>query len=470
MPTSHDEQTNGGGCSAGEERLVSTIPLNIFQRLVRQWDDLHPYNGAQVIQIRSVADVTQLRRAWHEALDALGLGCVSVNGQHYRHECMNGQAATHTVEVLDPTTPLDDFLSAAINHRFAEEDEAVPFRPFILQSADTFWMGVVYQHWVADSASIRQVLKEWFVRAFDPKSASQRRVRLPHGGYWRLFGPAKAHWELAEGVLSSLRWAIRFRRVRRIEGKRFGQFDTRFTWSQLPDGLIEALRARARALDATVNDVFLAAIAEACDQHIPTQRTRRRQDLALGTIVDLRPHVREDLSQVFGLFLGFTSVICRPRHFRSWNTLLTSVSTQSALHKQSGVPQASFVRMMAGVAAGRIFSTERVTGFYRKRVPLSGGISNVNLNGTWASQYFPDPLLNYIRVSPTGPMMPLVFTTTTLGNRLNVGLTYRQSVVSDETAKQISQQFCERLIRVVGATKKELATDGAQMGTDKMQS
>src|SRR5581483_11077138 len=147
---------------------------------------------------------------------------------------------------------------------------------------------------------------------------------------------------------------------------------------------------------------------------------------------------------------GFTSVICRPRHFRNWDALLSSVAIQSASHKESGVPQASVVRMLAGVAAGSVFSPEKVVGFYRKRCPMAGGISNVNMNRTWASRYYPGPLLDYVRVSPTGPMMPLVFTTTTLGDRLNVGLTYRQAVVPDDRAQDIAGAFLGRLASLTG--------------------
>jgi hypothetical protein len=146
---------------------------------------------------------------------------------------------------------------------------------------------------------------------------------------------------------------------------------------------------------------------------VPVIATPKRQDLALGSIVDLRPHTRDDLSNVFGLFLGFTSIVFRPDDFDDFPRLLRCVANQTTRHKQSGVPQASAFRIMAGLVAGKMMDRNGVITFYRKRVPLAGGISNVNLNKSWASEYHPDPLLEYIRVSPTGPMMPLVFTGST---------------------------------------------------------
>jgi hypothetical protein len=429
---------------------MTAARLNIFQRLVRQWDDLHPYNAAQIMRIEGSPDLAKARQAWHDALESLGLGRVRVVGHDYHHECLNGDAISYTVSSVSDRLSLDDYITAELNRPFLASDD-VPFRPFILPDGDNaHWAGVTYQHWVADSASIRLLLREWFLRMFYPSAANGRRLRQANGGYWRFFGPEKAHWQLGEGILSSLRWGARFKRVRRIENGDVGDFSVRFTLHRPVDLLIDPLRAYARAHSATVNDVFLAAIAEACDRYVPAVRTPRRQDLALGTIVDLRPHAKTDLSDVFGLFLGFTSVICRPRHFANWDTLLSTVARQAALHKKTGVPQASVVRMLAGLAAGRFLNRKKVVNFYRKRVPLAGGISNVNMNACWPSQYHPEPMLDYVRVSPTGPMMPLVFTTTTLGQGMNVGLTYRPSVIRDDLASQIAAMVLHRLSTIAG--------------------
>lgn len=109
------------------------------------------------------------------------------------------------------------------------------------------------------------------------------------------------------------------------------------------------------------------------------------------------------------------------------------------------------IRIFAGLVAHRWLGPEKVKQFYRKRLPLAGGVSNVNLNGSWAEPYHPNPLLDYLRVSPSGPMMPLVFTPTTIGSQMNFGVTCRESVVSVDRAMQISQRFRERLMQFAGA-------------------
>jgi NRPS condensation-like uncharacterized protein len=247
-----------------------------------------------------------------------------------------------------------------------------------------------------------------------------------------------------------VRWSSRFKRVRRIECPEFSKFDVGFALHEFPQEIVGPVKEFARRQTVTVNDVFLAAMAEACNQFVPVVQTTKRQDLALGTIVDLRSRGQDDLSDTFGIFLGFTSVICRPDDLSDWPRLLRHVARQSAAQKRTGVPEASMIRMLAGIVAARMMrmKREKIVNFYRKRIPLAGGISNVNLNRDWPQRYHPDPLMQYIRVSPTGPMMPLVFTTTTLGDTLNFGLTYREAVISRERAGQIAGQFKNRLIQL----------------------
>ena len=81
---------------------------------------------------------------------------------------------------------------------------------------------------------------------------------------------------------------------------------------------------------------------------------------------------------------------------------------------------------------------------------MSGGLSNVTLNETWAAQYHPDPLREYLRVSPTGPLVPLVFSTTTLGERLFIAMTYRHSLLSRDRPGQMLDAFIERLAGLAG--------------------
>src|SRR5262249_43625717 len=105
-------------------------------------------------------------------------------------------------------------------------------------------------------------------------------------------------------------------------------------------------------------------------------------------------------------------------------------------------------RMFGGVVAGELLSQRTLLNWYRKRLPLCAGISNVNLNRTWVAEYHPAPLVDYVRVSPVGPIMPIVFTPSSLGNDLHFGLTCGDAVVSPARAGTVADEFARILVEV----------------------
>ena len=50
-------------------------------------------------------------------------------------------------------------------------------------------------------------------------------------------------------------------------------------------------------------------------------------------------------------------------------------------------------------------------------------------------------MLNYIRVPPTGPMLPIVLAPTTYSDRLSLGVTYRESSFTEAEARQLIDVF-----------------------------
>src|SRR5689334_13002696 len=145
-------------------------PLNLFQRLVLQWDKLHPYNAAQILKVAGPADADALIAAWQQTLNGLGLGRVHVDGRHIQHQALNGELQRYPVHRLAPGASLTDFISEQLNRPFDDAHEP-PFRPFIVEEGDHHYAGIVYHHWVADSVSIRMLLREWFLRLHRPEFA-----------------------------------------------------------------------------------------------------------------------------------------------------------------------------------------------------------------------------------------------------------------------------------------------------------
>jgi hypothetical protein len=424
------------------------VPLNAFQRLARAWERVHPYNAAQVLRVRGPLDLPALERAWAAALEGTGLGRVRMVGEAFRHESLNGELMRYPVRVRPAGASLEAHLSAELNRPFGDPGEP-PFRPFVAPSADGYSFGVVYQHWVADSVAIRLLLREWFRRLYDAGRGTARPLRHSAAGYWRLFGPGRGGWRPVEVAMSLFRRHMRYRRARKV--RTFGEQDypVRVLLREAPEGLVQRLYAWARDAGVKLNDVFLAAAAESCQRLVPVQHRRNRRDVAVGSIVDLRPYAGTDLDDTFGLFLGFTEVVCRPPELCDFAKLVRSVAMQNRRHRQLGIGQSSLGWMIAAVAAGRFVPGERLYHFFRKEAPLLAGVSNVNLNRTWAAEYHPQLITDYLRVSPTGPLAPLVFTLTTLGPRLTLSLTYRPALLDEQMASQLATIFLARLASVV---------------------
>jgi hypothetical protein len=60
-------------------------------------------------------------------------------------------------------------------------------------------------------------------------------------------------------------------------------------------------------------------------------------------------------------------------------------------------------------------------------------------------------LREYIRISPTGPLVPLVFSTTTLGDNLSFALTCRDTLLAPQQSSAMADAFVNRLQEVAGA-------------------
>jgi len=428
--------------------MTEPVSLNLFQRLLRQWEQAHPYNAAQALLVRGSIDPSRATQAWYEAVQSIGLGRVSLAGSRFKYEHINGTWRDRAIHQVPPSCKLADYLSDQLNNAFDDPEEP-PFRPFIRQDGDRHHIGLIYQHWVADSISIRLLLREWFLRLHDPAAASVLTIRQPDRGYWRLFGPDNSNWHLTEGAINMFRRYFRYRQVKKIDSTSIEDTSVSVRLDESNGGVIDQVRDYAHANGVKVNDIFVATMADLSRRFVPLQHRAKRTDIAIGSIVDLRPFSHSRLDDVFSIFLGLNSVVCTPRELADWKLLLTTVSKQNRAHRESGMIQSSLLWMMSALAAGRFVRPEKLYHFYRKEVPLAGGVSNVVLNSEWSMKYHPDPIISYLRVSPTGPMIPVVFTTTTLGSHLQVGVTYRNGLIGSDRAAAMTQAFFARLRSLV---------------------
>ena len=408
-----------------------TVEPNVFQRLMLQWEQLAPYNAAQFATLAADVDDEHVQAAWRDVVVTLGLQQI-------------GQPPHAGVSIVHQ--PVDVHITAELNQPF--EVAEPPLRPFILRDANGTSVGIVYRHVVADSASIRLLVRAWTERLLLIRSAvPARHIALLRSTAFR---PLDAHrsWNILREGLGELSRMSRAKRVRRLSSDADVTSGVEWRRIALPAGMVNHLLALSRRRGVRVNDLFVAAAALACDELMPHEGSQARRDLGIGIIADVRPTSRP-ADRHFGLMLGFLQTFWREQDLRSWDRALAVAAAQSRLARQRSLAKASILRLLAAQRAGADKSAEDLAEFYRKRCPLSAGISNVNLNRDWQAALHPSPLVAYTRVSPLGPMLPLVFTPTTLGDTLHLGVTYRLSVLSTESANAVVTQFIAQLERAI---------------------
>jgi len=425
--------------------MEAVASLNVFQRLVRTWEEVHPYNAAQIVTLKSAVAPHDAQRAWYQVLESMGLGRVRVDSRQFRYEVLNGEASRYPLRILPADVNLSTYLSDELNRPFDDPDEP-PFRPFLIADPNRSTFGVVYRHWVADSVSIRQILQRWH-DAMANRPPADTQTGMVASGYWKLFGRGRGDLRIDRTVLALFRSHMRFRQVLKVQSARAEDYAVRVIVGSTPIACAQKLRAYARGQDTTVGNLLLAALAEAAAMHIPFQHRPNRRNVAVGNIVDLRPHTHRDVSVGFGRLLGFTHIVCRPTDVSDWQRLLRVVTLQNRASR-SVVAQDSGAWMLAALTTQRLVPPERLYRFYRKELPLAAGLSNVNLGPHWPAEDHPLPANGYLRVSPTGPMAPAVLSATTLGEQMKLAMTYRTALITDDQAHAILRSVSTRVMEL----------------------
>lgn len=415
--------------------------VNLFQSLMRRWEVEHPCNAAQVMEL-AVPFYDNAERAawsagWAVARRRTGLGRLIATATTYRFSA-DGLESIQEIPVFDE--PWAQHVSVDLNRSFDEGSD--PFRPFLARSVSgDLAAGLVYRHWIADSVSIRELMQQWLLAVHAPMLNRRRPLPLPTNGYWASTCSGRGQGTLLGAALSVIRRQTRLRRVMKVASTGLSDRRTASLHCAVPATILKKMHTYTRHSNATFGDVLLGALAVACRAMIPLQTRPRRTDLAVGSIVDLRTNGAPS----FGLLLGYLTAVCRPVDLQSFDELVSRIHRQTAVQKRDGIAACSMVLMAAAKTLGRLTKPGELYHFYRKDFPLAGGISSVDLRRTWVADWHPRVVHRYARVSPTGPMTPVVFTATTLGESLDVGLTYRTGLLSPEQADALARRFIDTL-------------------------
>jgi hypothetical protein len=427
-----------------------SIPLNSFQMLMRKWCVFGPYNAGQVMHVRGEPDVARWRRAIDLTLAALHLGLPQFS--------VDGKVVTFHPAPPPEITPIegnfDDAMSVEMNRPFAEME--LPIRFFLApQKDDTYFLAAVYDHWIGDSRAMR-LLMQRFVQLYQGIPLEDLvPLAFPKRSFLELFKSHLGRAPVFTGVLESMKNLSRHFKACRINLGDPLDFSARCVSRELPIGLIDRVRARAKADGGSVNDFFLAVLSRVMGRFTKPSRLahrrhgRTRDGVGLGTIVDIREAADESLAAAFGLYLSSYTIVLKQPEGRPADVLVKEISQHTArLKKTFGTVKSYMSLVVANHWWNFIPSEKNRALMFQKNVPLTAGISNVNLTHSWIDSPPPGTMplvLDYRRISPTGPLIPLVFTLTTIGSRLSLYVTWRRAAFTDEQAQIIIDAFIQDL-------------------------
>jgi len=403
-------------------------PQNDFQSLMRKWSSLGPYNVVHLVRISGEANPGRWRESAIQPLQELGF------------------EAPRMIETKQ--VGFNASIEEELNQPFAKGE--IPLRFFtIANSDDTHWFGVTYDHWIADCQSIRSLMRRIFFNYTGSDSGSPLPpLRICETPFRELFG--ETNW--ISSAIECIRQYLGHLRAFRIGIPEPLDFKSGFQLRQFPDGSIHRIYQLAKENRCTVNDLFLAAVAQTMGDLTAAERAKKRSRfllpvrnrVALSVVVDIRSLARRSMEGEFGLvFSYFNSVTDAPE-----SVPLPELAARIGTRTHSIKSRRRTLRFFRTFKIANAWwdacrKPWRKALMFHRVLPVLGGISNVNLTDSWIGRE--QCALDYLRVSPAGPIVPIVFAFTTNGGRLTLCVTYRKTVFSSEQAAVITDEVVRRL-------------------------
>ena len=420
--------------------------LNLFQATMLDWRDFHPYNAVHAVRLPLPYDAAGLTRAIAGCLADAGLTGLHLDRDRCRYAWRGGPPNV-AVETLDVGADWQASLARAferhLNAPFARDGEIDPFRFFAMPLDAGFFVGVAYDHFIAGGDSIIALLDAIAARYSGKPLDAAPLARYPHT-HRRLFvrHPLAFVRGLARlpGLAQSCRRTIR-PRYRSIEDGHNG-----FTFCVLEPPRYDALRNAARTWRVTLNDalmaLLLAAQADACPAR---DMTRRRRELAVASIVNLRSAHGED-RRTFGQFLSSFRVAHPVPSGIGLDALARDVHRATTRIKREKLFLTTLFAMRVDRLIGHAQTRAQRMRIYAKNYPVGAGVSSLNVDALWTSGDGEAPL--YVRGVPTGPLSPLVVSVTTSGRRMCLGISYRTTAMSGAEAEALRNDLVQRIERL----------------------
>jgi NRPS condensation-like uncharacterized protein len=411
-----------------------------------QWGELYPYNAVHIYRIAGPLGLDRLCRAVRDTFRDNGIGMIEVGaeGRSFQHKVDDSPE----IEVLDNGEDRESRLAAHVTRELNRPFARPKYRPLrlsVIDGPNAHDLLVTYDHWIADSVAARLILRHILGRYLATGTpVDLKPLDLYPGTYRDAFASRLGKTRLASAALRCLGHLAWDRPARQVAYSSTAQMAVTFELYRTATGTVDGLRDFARRQGATVHDVILAALGRAMARVLPRRSSRHgSQDLALGSIVDTRNDADYDLAGSLGAFLSYYLVRCRPDNGTGLADFTRQiVAITRPLKAQRGYLDSLVnVKVLSGILP-HLGQSARPH-FLRKILPLTAGVSNVYLREGWMDPVAEGRIQDYARAVSTGPSLPLVIGPTTVGGRMNIGLSYRSTGFTRAKIEGLMQAFLD---------------------------
>ena len=404
--------------------------LNLFQATMLRWRAMHPYNAVHAVAIDPALTPERLDDAIGRTLEHWGLTGLVLDRRRGRYEYRGGPATVRLARVPGAAMleTLEGEVEYQLNMPFSDDGAIDPFRFFHVTGRDGAMLGLAYDHFIAGGDCILALLH----------AIVDACRGVPPGPAPLLYPPTqralyRANWRHAltgigrvPALVKSARRTVR----PRYRDARDGHNGYRLF--ELPLDLSRRLLAAHKAWSVTVNDVLMALLLLAVDPLVPGRHgaARRRVQLAVASIMNLRAQYGAQDRPTFGQFLGSLRVAHPVPGDATLQALARDVNAETQLVKRDKVFLQTLLAMGYVKRVWPMLDERQRASFYAKTYPINAGISALNVDALWprANDGAPTPV--YIRGVPTGPLTPLVVAFTTVKDKLYAGVSYRTTAYS----------------------------------------
>lgn len=420
--------------------------LSVFQRIMLLWNQGHPYNAVHVARVAAPLDAARLSQAVNSAIEASGLTGLEVDPGRRRF-VYRGGPANIAVKAIDgagePLVAVSSEVREQINSPFPIDGAFTPFKFFTVADGDAFYLGVVYCHFISDADPII-ALFTGIIRRYTGSPAAPAPVSVPSDAP-NLYAGAGRH-VLAAALRHVPRWLssvpaaiVEGTRACKPHYARKADQTNGFTHFAVPPEEFEALKFSAKSWGVTLNDVFLCALIKAVSPLAEGRiKGARRNRVSVCSIASIRKDLPDGGAGKMGPFLGSFSISQSLPDGKPLAHIVGGVHRQTLAIKKAKLYMRTLFAGGLALSILRRFPVERQQKLYQQNYPLWGGISSFNMNSVSRDCA---QMTDYLRAVSTGPACPLVLSITTYNGTLNVGVSYRTTVFSDDDILRIIAGF-----------------------------